>query len=83
MSYYECGGCASRRHPFGHGGARRTAEAMGVPLLAEVPLEDDLCAASDAGTRTRAPTERRWKRTRSDCATPPRANGRAFSAQRW
>ena len=71
MSYYECGGCGSRRHPFGHGGARRTAEAMGVPILAEVPLEDDLCAASDAGTRTCGLMTECWKQMRADRAMLP------------
>ena len=52
MSYYQCGGCTTRRYPFGQGGARRTAEALGVPLLAEVPLEDEICATSDSGQRT-------------------------------
>ncbi len=34
---------------FGEGGARRTAEALGVPFLGEIPLDPALRAASDAG----------------------------------
>jgi ATP-binding protein involved in chromosome partitioning len=39
----------SRLFVFGEGGARRTAEALGVPLLAELPLDVTVRAGGDAG----------------------------------
>ena len=35
---------------FGNGGVAREAEALGVPLLAALPLELDVRLAGDAGT---------------------------------
>lgn len=49
MSYFVCGGCGTEAHVFGHGGAARTAEEMGMDLLGEVPLLIDIREASDAG----------------------------------
>jgi ATP-binding protein involved in chromosome partitioning len=40
---------ASRVHIFGQGGARRKAEALGVPFLGEVPLNVSLRVSGDAG----------------------------------
>jgi ATP-binding protein involved in chromosome partitioning len=39
----------SRLHVFGEGGARRTAEAFGVPFLGELPIEVSLRESADAG----------------------------------
>jgi ATP-binding protein involved in chromosome partitioning len=39
----------TRMHPFGEGGARRTAEALGVPFLGALPLDPALRASADAG----------------------------------
>jgi ATP-binding protein involved in chromosome partitioning len=39
----------TRMHPFGEGGARRTAEAMGAPFLGSLPLDPALRASADAG----------------------------------
>lgn len=39
----------SRMHPFGTGGAERTAAAMGAPFLGALPLDPDLRASADAG----------------------------------
>lgn len=38
-----------RLAPFGEGGGRRAAEALGVPFLGALPLDPALAAASDAG----------------------------------
>jgi ATP-binding protein involved in chromosome partitioning len=50
MSYYLCPNCGDRSEIFAHGGARREAEKLGVPLLAEVPLDIRVRETSDEGT---------------------------------
>ena len=50
MSSFVCPHCGTTTHLFGHGGARREAEALGVPFLGEVPLLLDIRLTSDAGT---------------------------------
>src|SRR4051794_14058089 len=50
MSFFTCPHCGSTSHLFGHGGARREAETLGVPFLGEVPLLLDIRETSDAGT---------------------------------
>jgi ATP-binding protein involved in chromosome partitioning len=49
MSYFCCPNCGHDTELFGHGGARREAEALGVPFLGEVPLLADIRASSDSG----------------------------------
>ena len=49
MSYFLCPHCGERSDIFGHGGARREAERLGVPFLGEVPLDMDIREKSDAG----------------------------------
>jgi ATP-binding protein involved in chromosome partitioning len=41
--------CGERSDIFGHGGARREAERLGVPFLGEVPLDMAIRETSDAG----------------------------------
>ena len=50
MSVFCCPACGTRTELFGHGGARREAEALGVPFLGEIPLLLDVRMAGDAGT---------------------------------
>ena len=50
MSFFACPHCGETTHLFGHGGARREAERLGVPFLGEVPLLLDIRTTSDAGT---------------------------------
>jgi ATP-binding protein involved in chromosome partitioning len=50
MSYYCCPQCGHRADIFGHGGARREAERMGVEFLGELPLKLAIRELSDAGT---------------------------------
>ena len=50
MSVFCCPNCGHRTELFGHGGARREAEALGVPFLGEIPLLLDVRTAGDAGT---------------------------------
>jgi ATP-binding protein involved in chromosome partitioning len=49
MSMFLCPDCGSSHAIFGHGGAREMAEAMDVPLLAEIPLVPRIRETSDAG----------------------------------
>lgn len=49
MSYFLCPDCGSRHDIFGHGGARREAERIGVPFLGEVPLQMAIRETSDTG----------------------------------
>ena len=50
MSTFICPHCGTRSDIFGHGGARREAERLGVPFLGEVPLALAIREKSDAGT---------------------------------
>jgi ATP-binding protein involved in chromosome partitioning len=49
MATFVCPNCGHESHPFGHGGARREAEKLGVPFLGEVPLDIAIRENSDAG----------------------------------
>jgi len=49
MSGFICSACGARHDIFGTGGARATAQQMGIPLLAEVPLESRFRELADAG----------------------------------
>jgi len=50
MSVFCCPNCGHRTELFGHGGARREAETLGIPFLGEIPLLLDIRTTSDAGT---------------------------------
>ena len=50
MSFVRCPCCGEVSHPFGSGGGRALAEELGVPLLAEIPLDEPLRVAADGGT---------------------------------
>lgn len=49
MSYFLCPHCGERSDIFGHGGARREAERLGVPFLGEIPLAMQIRETSDSG----------------------------------
>jgi ATP-binding protein involved in chromosome partitioning len=49
MATFVCPNCGSVSHIFGHGGARREAEKLGVPFLGEVPLNMTIRETSDSG----------------------------------
>ncbi|MBH0237556.1 Mrp/NBP35 family ATP-binding protein [Methylobrevis albus] len=49
MSFFVCPNCGTSHDIFGHGGARREAERLGVPFLGEVPLHIAIRETSDAG----------------------------------
>jgi ATP-binding protein involved in chromosome partitioning len=50
MSTFVCPHCGTRSDIFGHGGAQREAERLGVPFLGEVPLDIAIREKSDAGS---------------------------------
>ncbi|MCS6932711.1 MAG: Mrp/NBP35 family ATP-binding protein, partial [Acetobacteraceae bacterium] len=50
MSVFCCPNCGHRSEIFGHGGARREAERLGVPFLGEIPLLPAIRELADAGT---------------------------------
>jgi ATP-binding protein involved in chromosome partitioning len=49
MATFVCPHCGTESHIFGHGGARREAEKLGVPFLGEIPLQMEIRETSDAG----------------------------------
>jgi ATP-binding protein involved in chromosome partitioning len=49
MSGFVCPNCGHETHIFSHGGARQTAEKLGVPFLGEIPLVPIIRETSDAG----------------------------------
>ena len=49
MSTFICPHCGEESQIFGHGGARRCAEELGVPFLGEVPLDIEIRETSDGG----------------------------------
>lgn len=49
MSVHVCSNCGHAEHIFGHGGVAAEAEALGTPLLAEIPLHIDIRTTSDSG----------------------------------
>ena len=52
MSYHVCPECGHSSHPFGEGGGRRVAEELGVPVLAELPLDLSIRQHADGGKPT-------------------------------
>lgn len=50
MSYHKCTNCGHVEHLFGEGGVKKTAEAMGLRLLGEVPLQLSVREMADEGT---------------------------------
>ncbi|MGE0743176.1 MAG: P-loop NTPase [Hyphomonadaceae bacterium] len=64
MAYFETAD-GKRAHIFGEGGARRTADAAGVPFLGEIPIDVGLRESCDAGaplvaTKPDHPVSRRF-----------------------
>ncbi|MFV0512540.1 MAG: P-loop NTPase, partial [Jhaorihella sp.] len=49
MATHLCTNCGHEEHIFGHGGVAAEAKALGVPLLAELPLEMGVRTGSDSG----------------------------------
>lgn len=49
MSTHICSQCGHEEHVFGHGGVAAEAAKLGVPLLAEIPLDLQIRLAADGG----------------------------------
>jgi ATP-binding protein involved in chromosome partitioning len=49
MSYLVAPGSGERIDVFGEGGGKRTAEAMGIPFLGELPLNPRIRVGGDSG----------------------------------
>ncbi|MCS7183433.1 MAG: Mrp/NBP35 family ATP-binding protein [Thermoanaerobaculum sp.] len=49
MSAFACPHCGYRTEIFKSGGGRRTAEALGVPFLGEIPIDPEVVVTGDAG----------------------------------
>lgn len=49
MSYFCCPSCGTSSDIFGHGGAQKEAEVLGIPFLGELPIELSIRQGSDAG----------------------------------
>ncbi len=49
MSTHICSQCGHEEHIFGHGGAAKDAERLGLPFLGEIPLDIAIRKASDGG----------------------------------
>jgi ATP-binding protein involved in chromosome partitioning len=49
MSFYICPSCGHEHHIFGHGGAQRAAQRLGVSYLGAIPLQEDIRVESDNG----------------------------------
>ena len=49
MSYFVCPHCGAAEEIFGSGGGQQIADALGVPLLARIPLEPSIRRSGDAG----------------------------------
>ncbi len=49
MSYFVCPRCDQAYGIFGSGGGARTAQALEVPFLGEIPIDIRICRGSDQG----------------------------------
>jgi ATP-binding protein involved in chromosome partitioning len=49
MSWYTCPSCGHEHHLFGHGGAERAAQRLGVPFLGAIPLDQEIREEADRG----------------------------------
>lgn len=50
MSYYTCSHCGAREEIFGHGGAARASQELGITFLGEIPLDTEIRIKADSGT---------------------------------
>jgi Mrp family chromosome partitioning ATPase len=49
-SYFQCPDCNSKHSIFGESKLEETAKAMGIPVLAKLPIDPGLAAACDSGS---------------------------------
>jgi len=50
MSWFVCPDCGHEHHIFGHGGAERAAQRLGVPFLGGIPLDATIREEADRGS---------------------------------
>ncbi|MDR7568774.1 MAG: P-loop NTPase, partial [Armatimonadota bacterium] len=50
FSWYRADPAGERLYPFGHGGGRQAADKLGIPLLAEIPLDPLLRECAGRGS---------------------------------
>src|SRR5256886_1014237 len=50
MSWFVCPDCGHEHHVFGHGGAERAAQRLGVPFLGGIPLDASIREEADRGS---------------------------------
>jgi len=50
MSFFQCPHCGERTAIFASGGGRRLADELGIPLLAEIPLQERVQELCESGT---------------------------------
>ena len=50
MSWFVCPDCGHEHHVFGHGGAERAAQRLGVPFLGGIPLDTSIREEADRGS---------------------------------
>lgn len=55
MSMFSCPHCGKDSPIFSHGGAKKTAESLGIPFIAEIPLSMDIRLAMDEGELNKLP----------------------------
>lgn len=53
MSFFSCPNCGHESHLFSHGGAKKTAEELGIPFIQEIPINIDIREAMDTGDLAR------------------------------
>lgn len=49
MSYFSCSNCGHNENIFGANGGKKLAEELGLPLLAEIPIDKTITNAADKG----------------------------------
>jgi ATP-binding protein involved in chromosome partitioning len=49
MSWYVCPSCGEEHHLFGHGGAERAAQRLGIPFMGAIPLDQEIREEADRG----------------------------------
>ena len=49
MSFFHCPNCDTKTNIFGTDGCLKKAQDLGLEILANIPLHQDLCITSDQG----------------------------------
>ena len=57
MSYFICDSCDKKHSIFQQGGGSRVAQKYGIPLIAQIPINPQVCSAGDNGLETEAQSD--------------------------